>query len=527
MHRVLLVDDEIYVRKGLLSLIDWEGCGFEVENEADNGEYALDLIEQTRPDLVITDIRMPVLDGLELVRKARERNATCPEFIIISGYDDFKYAQQAVRYGVYDFILKPIDEHSFENALKKLCDKLRQDQLLRNERKKRTLDHSVASLIAGEATEAEVVYLANQLDVRPSDEFVYLFVELNDILPWRIDHEPPSSEFVQATIRRAVSAIAGMEKAPHLLEHHNRIGFLMSLNDLRENCPQRVEQFAEKLQRTLADQLQEKVYVYAGQTVKSLAKLGESYRTAKEALLYKFIDEHAQTLIYERLHQFTLNYIDLDSAHYSQMATHIEENDAIAIEHSIAQIFSEFRKHRYAPEAVKLVIHRCISSIVKIIKDMGIDEHELDTLEQVMGWQDLNVSPGELKRIFTGFTLESAQLLAERRKQNMKGDIQKIKHYIEQHYRENLSLKNIAGKFFMNSVYLGQLFKKAYGIYFKDFLLQVRVNEAKKLLRQTDLRIYEVAEQVGFSNAEYFVTQFEKIEQRTPTEYRNMLLKSK
>jgi len=143
----------------------------------------------------------------------------------------------------------------------------------------------------------------------------------------------------------------------------------------------------------------------------------------------------------------------------------------------------------------------------------------------MLGWQDINLSLGELKKLFTVFIEESQQSIAELRKEQQKGGIQKIKCYIEGNFSQNISLKSIAAQFYINPVYLGQLFKKTYGVYFNEFLLQLRVNEAKKLLRQScSMRIYEIAEKVGFSNSDYFVTQFEKIEHMTPTEYRNKLM---
>ena len=123
------------------------------------------------------------------------------------------------------------------------------------------------------------------------------------------------------------------------------------------------------------------------------------------------------------------------------------------------------------------------------------------------------------------FAEESGRYIANLRKRQQGGDIPKIRSYIEANYQENISLKSIAAVFYINPVYLGQVFKKAYGMYFNDFLQQLRVNEAKRLLRQTDLRIYEVAERVGFGNSDYFVTRFEKIEGVTPSEYRNSLIK--
>src|SRR4051812_13705756 len=110
MYKVLLVDDEVFVRKGLLNLIDWESFRFKICGEAENGQEALDKIDHILPDVIITDIRMPKLDGLGLIHAVMTKRDYKPFFIIISGFHDFKYAQQALRYGVHDYILKPIDD---------------------------------------------------------------------------------------------------------------------------------------------------------------------------------------------------------------------------------------------------------------------------------------------------------------------------------------------------------------------------------------------------------------------------------
>ncbi|MBO9598418.1 MAG: response regulator, partial [Cohnella sp.] len=127
MMKIILVDDEIFVRKGLLALIPWQRLGYEVVGEADDGEEAMKLIDRLRPDVVITDIRMPVMDGLRMIGNVRENGGYAPKFIIISGYSDFKYAQQAVRYGVQDFILKPIDEDELTVALLRIKDLIEEE----------------------------------------------------------------------------------------------------------------------------------------------------------------------------------------------------------------------------------------------------------------------------------------------------------------------------------------------------------------------------------------------------------------
>lgn len=524
MYSVILVDDEVFTRKGLMKLIDWEACGFQVVDEADNGEDALELILRLRPDLVITDIRMPVLDGMELIRRIVEENEASPVFIIISGYDDFKYAQQAVRYGVHDFIVKPIDEHEFSGALRKLNDRLGR---LREERVRhdRLLSGAmIESLILGEVDDSFIAEWEQRLMLGKADRLYYLFAELNDNHIWKAAGEQLSSARFKELVQQALQDMTAGDQPLYLHEHRNRIGILLPDHVL---VPFKgdIRQFAVRFRQTMSVEAGGRVFLYAGAPVDRLANIRQSYITAKEAMLHKYIHDDSRIVIYGQVQSEPLNYIGMDPAELGRFIEQIEEQQSEKVKLAVDALFQDFRLKRYAPEAVKMTIHQCVLGITKAIRSMEGDERSLASMAPIVGWHDLSLSLGELKGLFAGFVEESKDYIAELRKVQVKGGIQKVRSYIEANYAGNISLKSIAGHFFINPVYLGQLFKKTYGIYFNDFLLQIRVNEAKKLLRQSpDIRIYEVAEKVGFSSADYFVNQFEKIEHMKPSEYRNKLL---
>lgn len=522
MYRVLLVDDEIFARKGLRKLIDWAACGYEVVEEADNGEDALALIRELQPDVVVTDIRMPVLDGLGLIRHIVEREKIRTQFIIISGYDDFAYAQQAVRFGVHDFILKPVDQDLLQTTLKKLHHKLAREKVLASEREQLERHEIFASLIKGEASELLLPVWAKRLHMKPDEEVRYVFAELNDIYPLELAEADKLTVKLKETLKQELRALTGRPDT-FVYKHRNRLGFVMPVGASLSGFG-KFDLFAAELQRRLAKSFRHPVYVYAGKPARSLAHMSQSYQSAKEALYYKFIVQNDRLIIHDNVADIQLHFAELDAKLHQQMTEYVELHDESAFTSCIDDIFQQFHTRQFASEAVKLAIHRCVSSIIQIMNRMSINERELSSLEPIISWQDHNISPQELKRLFANFLSGSSGLLSARRKESVKGGIQRIKSYIEQNYADNISLKSIAAIFYMNPVYLGQLFKKTYGLYFNEFLLNLRINEAKKLLRQTDLRIYEVAERVGFNNADYFVTQFEKLEQMTPTEYRNMLL---
>jgi Response regulator containing CheY-like receiver domain and AraC-type DNA-binding domain len=523
MLRLLLVDDEVYVREGLKSLIDWEACGYGAMDEADNGEDALALIERDKHDVVITDIRMPVLDGIQLIQQVHDGGGHRPVFIILSGHDDFKYAQQAVRYGVHDYMLKPIDQDELSGILKRLADKLEQDKRNRSISEQLLSSSMMESIIMGTAPPAFIADWEAKLGITPRSKLHYCFVELNDRHQWRDDLAPVGLSELKEMVQNVMQRERNDGRCTYVHEHRSRLGLLVSEGDLRPYGG-KLDAFLQKLQRELASLLGDKPFMYAGEPVQSLERLGESYKTANASLAYKYVEEDSRIVLYERVKLIKLQYLEMDDTYYTELMNHLEEQNEPELRRLVDRLFRCFREKRYAPEAVKTNIQRCVLGVIKTIRGMDGDEKSLLSLEPIVGWYDLNLSMKELKRLFLQFVIESCATISELRKEYIKGDIYKIKQYIESHFNQNISLKSIAAEFFMNPVYLGQLFKKTYGVYFNEFLLQLRVNEAKKLLRLTDLRIYEIAEKVGFSSADYFVTQFEKAERMKPTTYRKQLL---
>ncbi|MEO3946954.1 response regulator transcription factor [Gorillibacterium sp. CAU 1737] len=529
MYRAILVDDEGFTRKGLMKLIDWEASGFQVVGEADNGEDALELIEQLRPDVVVTDIRMPELDGLELIGQVKERLTCSPHFIIVSGYDEFQYARQALRYGVEDFLLKPIHEQELLDALDRIRELL-QKQKREEEREERMLPGALMeALILGDAEDRTLMGWAERLQWNVEEPLYYLFAERNDTeaLFHREEteaiHPQEEPHAFKQRVEAALSRMADACRAFFLHEHRNRIGILLPSSSLRWYGG-KVRTFAEELRRLLqAEAGSERIFIYAGTPAPGLRRLADSYQSAKQALLYKYQEERSGLVIAGEIPLPPLRYAPIGEERYREFLESVEERQAARLQQTIGDMFTSFQEEHYAPEAVKMAIHHCVLGIIRVIEDMEGDKNELPALHLILNWQDQNLTLGGLQRLFEQFAEESSLYLAELRSEQGKGSIHKIRAYIDAHYRENISLKSISAAFYLNSVYLGQLFKKTYGLYFNDYLLKLRITEAKRLLRQTDRRIYEIAELVGFSHADYFVTQFEKLEKQTPSEYRNRL----
>lgn len=523
MFKVMLVDDEMFTRQGMRALIDWETFGFQIIGEADNGEDALILIRDIKPDLVVTDIRMPVMDGLGLIKHTIEENDWLPRFIIISGYSDFNYAQRAVRYGVFDFILKPIDEVELVEALKRLKDEIEEDRLFSGNQEELKWIRSFDLLMKGDALVVEELEeLTSFLHCGPKDEVRYCMIEVNDQHPWSEQEHSLSPDEIKEVFSSIIEYHLNLEQAIFINEHHKHYGFILTEKHLH-SMNLTFENMIRRIQADLEKRLNYPIYMYIGESI-SIEKLSNSYQSAKGATQYKFIKGAGPIIFHEQIQDQEIHFISLSPSMLQRLLEQVEEQRSDEMQQTVNRIFNEFQKKHYAPEAVKLAIHQCVTGIIDIVRRLEGDEKKLVSLEPIVSWHDLNLTSKELKRLFIVFLEESSEVIGKQRKDSIKGGIQKIKNYIEASYQQNINLKSIAAKFYMNPVYLGQLFKKTYGMYFNEFLLQLRVTEAKKLLRQTDLRVYEIAEKIGFNNADYFVTQFEKSEGITPTEYRNKLL---
>lgn len=534
MHKVLLVDDEVFVRKGLCSLIEWEKLGFIIAGEADNGEDGLRQIVDLQPDLVISDIRMPLMDGLELIRRSAELAEHKPSFILISGYNDFAYAKQAIQYGVVDYILKPIDEAELGATLQKLAGTLSRQKLTRNAREQQLTNSVMEALIHGMADKDSIAAISSALNISTETGFCYVIIEVYD----------PSIGYkeIATAVKSLCKKYGYMEKCrraegdadplvPVYEQYDGRCGLLLTLplgqagaGNQQLLADHMLEERLSGLSEALTQLLDAPVALFAGKRAGGLSGIKESYLTAGETVKHKYAEERRPFIQYKEISGKRLHEAMLSDAFYDRFMELLEENNLEGCKESISSMFDTFRKERFDPSAVWNEIHRGLIAITRVIQEMDGHPSQLASFQAIKDWEHRSMGAKELRELFERFVTEAACSISQLRQEQSKGGIEKIRKYIEANYADNISLKTIAAHFYMNPVYLGQLFRKTYGVYFNDFLLSIRMAEAKKLLRLTDMRMYEVASKVGFQNADYFVAQFVKQEGMTPKEYRNKLI---
>lgn len=513
MNRIVIVDDEQFVRKGIIALVDWEKINYHVAGEANNGEDALELILDEKPDVVLTDIRMPVFDGLKLIEKVKELAVKVPKFIIISGYNDFEYAQRAVRLGVTDFILKPIDKDELEKTFMDLSPVIEREYL-EERANQRFVNFSLYQRIIAERNEPtrqELAILTEDINQRNC----YLIIDVR---------ENPLSDKADEQISRAISDFVGDQYVFIHPFEHDHFGVILQEKHLPQNINE-VTWFLSRLKSHLEKELGNQVFLFAGEVESGLDGLLKSYQTALVTSERRYIQLDDHPLMYnEDIGKSHQENKPLDYQLITELIEKIEENKPKEIRKQVDRWVDEVQETGTSVDSIKMFLFQLEKKIESTIhKLLGEEdsENELDSLVEIF---EQKKTLAELKQNLEAYVLSAGEIICRLSKEKYNGDIYKVKRYINKHYNENLTLKRIASKFFMNPVYLGQLFKKTYGVYFRDYLLEVRIEKAKQILRQTDMRIYEVAEQVGFGSPDYFVTQFEKMEGSTPSKYRQRIM---
>ncbi|MCY9659875.1 response regulator [Paenibacillus chondroitinus] len=520
MFKVLLVDDEVFVRRGLQKLMKWEEYKFTLVGEAKNGGEALDMINRLKPDVVITDIMLPVLDGLGLIRSVKEAGQVDPEFIIISGHDDFKYAQQAIRYGVQDYILKPIDVKELGDTLQRLVVSISRKHLTALTEGRHALGSVLEVLLQEDLQEHEAARYIEGLGIESNATgFLFAWAEIQ-VAPGEQQVSLKVFQEVLSSFGRAGGRIPVLENMP------GRFGMLLSAEVLNQWGNEVSHSLAE-LRAEISRQLINEVTIFAGDIVNSIVHLQQSYFGANESVKHKYAEDGKNVILYGKVKSKPLDMTEMAPSLYNQLMVELEENNKQAFVEIIDGMFLTFRNQRFALQTVVSLLCAFNLRVIDVIKQMYGDDEEQRRLLKILKGDHQAWSLQRLKEHFLQMTSQAAEYIAQLRKEQNKGDIEKIKKFIDTHYSENINLKSIAAQFYMNSVYLGQLFRKTYGAYFNGYLLKLRVEEAKKLLRQTDLRMYEIAARVGIPNANYFVTQFEKWEKVSPLEYRNKLVNKK
>lgn len=505
MMNVLLVDDEPLVLEGLRTMVHWGKFGFQVCGEALSGAEALNLIHRLRPELVVTDIHMPALNGLELVEQSKKTMERPPKFVILSGYDDFGYALSAMKQKVAEYVLKPIDEEEFEAILQRVGASIQAEsaaQRTENRMHSLFLNNLLNRLIQGEADEGLEQQAARALHVKTDAELRCLLVE---------------TDIGSADLRERLQLLFPGAVDRSFQDNAGRVGVIVPTEECSAD---RLEEIGLALYRDLTGSLIRPVIISFSDPLSGVRSIRSLYLQALEVSKSKRCQGKEGLFFYGCCRKTPEQRADHDEK-IKRLAESVCAGLSEAVEGQVHDLVASFASGFSDIEWAKTRIADLELTLCRRISEMNGTPGPLMARirEQHGSLGDIKDYPA-LKTYVGCLCAEAGALLLLLAKQNENNTIFHVIQYVDREFHAKLQLQDLSRQFHMNATYLGQLFKKTTGKTFNEYVNEKRIEEAKKLLKRTQAKISDVALKVGYPNTDYFISKFKSYTGMLPSVYK-------
>lgn len=531
MYKVLLVDDEALIREAISENIKWKELGFQFLGACENGKEAIEKIDQEVPDLLITDICMPYIDGMELTKYVYEKYPAT-KVIIISGYDEFEYAKTAVKYKVLEYVLKPITAYE----LTELLDKIKKDFDMESDKNKNLKKIREAyisnlpvmkgrflnSLMQGNVSTEEVKKKSEdfKVDLR-GKYFATAIVEGDDLREYIKRHHGIKEDLVLFAIFNITEEIVNKQKCGITFQNGEEKTVIIFKADKEEGFRNRLYDIGTEVREALNQYLKMDVAIGIGKTVPTTSWLNRSLETAKSVLEYRFLLGGNVVLDARELGvNASVTGIDI-SVWTDKILLSIKAGDIEQIE-NVIRLFVKTLKEDYVPKnRIIIYIQNIVLSIVNMLDTAGLSDEKLMEGEHTfINNIYMHKHLIDIESELIGFCEKVSQVMTSEK--DSYGNRQAIMalDYVDKNYgNTEISLNSVCNYLAMSTSYFSSIFKNYTGETFIETLTKKRIEKAKSLIENTALKSYEIANEVGFSDPHYFSITFKKHTGFTPTEY--------
>lgn len=512
--KAVVVDDEFNARKLLTVVIDWSEIGYEFVGEASDGNEALDLIDSLQPDVVITDINMPYMNGLELSRIVKERHPLT-KIVIMTAYQEFEYAKKSVQLGVCDFLLKPLQVDVVTKLATELKARIYQEnahwneyhqmQTQLKEQSEFVKERFLNDLIGGFADSLQLEQRYRYFFDEPIDFFCS--VGVLDVLP-ESDSEEEDRLLLGIRCKRFVETL--LQQRNEILIFQDNGGRIVLLN---RNTETDIATIIDYILQVIGDKLGVKASVGVGSGYTELSKIKNGYREALEALRYGKLTGGGQVISFgEDIHLINESW-NLPLSEIEEIVFFIkaglEERAIEAIDHLFLTLSSS--RGATIEQAHAISIH-FITLMANTLSELGLTQLRTEWISGSIFNRIFNsCTINELNSLLSLFAKEASTHVQKNRTKKKNKIIDEVKEHIAQEFQDpDLSLASVSSKHHLNPSYLSRVFKQETGQSFTDYLLKLRMDAAAKLMNETDLKAYLIAEKVGILNPHYFSHCFKK-----------------
>lgn len=494
MITILIVDDEKLERSGIKFLLKRESEDLEIL-EAENGKAALGILNSKKVDILFSDIKMPYMNGLELAEKARELDPEM-EFVIFSGYNDFTYARDAMRYGVVDYVLKPVNPDEFHKTFERVVRKIRE----RSEQEQRRLL---------EENDLKKYFLLNYL-YTGNEEELYKLEQIG---------QGEWDGYTRMVLAGSTDNFFEAEEEPIIAGVKDKVGrnfFYLNLNSneslfLFSEKYADYEHLANQMYQFFHQHCDAECYFVVSEPVEGVCKMPEQLQKMEELMEEQFYQP--------KQHVFQVGHKPEEGSSEAIRDAEILENISGDIKYKdMFRLWQDFRmlEQRYCTEKqfsemyVKFVFSGIVKEIFQAMPSVG--ERELSrTVDRLYRCRTIR----EVLDITEKCIKELEEGLAEK-DQGFRREVAQVKSYISHNYNENLSVERLASQVYLSAGYLSAVFKEETGMNLNRFIREVRMNKAKEMLTDTNMKITQIAKAVGFSNTSYFCRSFREFFGNSP-----------
>lgn len=537
MLKVFLVEDESIVREGLKNNIPWQEYGYQFTGEASDGEMALPIIRKVRPDVLITDIKMPFMDGLALSRIVTQEIPDI-KIIIISGYDEFEYAQQAIRVGVEQYLLKPITKNTLRKVLLEIREKIESEQEQRsyletfqnemkeyeNYARRSFLEKVFSGVFSVQQIYEEAAKISLDLD-GPCYNLVLLNLQVKRQNPEYAMQEPEGVGEVREALFRYF-----LRFPKYLIFQWNISlygvlikGEAVQMEELKEQCIQIIEKICSQQAFSL------EWCVAVGEPVERLSLLSECYAKVNHILAHRFFNPQRHILTEKDAEELLpgkdlKSFASVDSAKVNPdiIEGFLREGKQEEIKDFVNGYLAGVKDALESRLFRDYLLLNVRFTTVNYMEMIGVNQQDFLPEDDDQKVREASGSGGNIDAYMLEL-LERALALRDRENENQgKHVLKKGLKYIEENFsEESFSLNSVAGAIGVSSNYFSSIFSQEMQITFIEYVTKKRMEKAKKLLSQTQLHSSEIAGEVGYKDSHYFSFVFKKTVGCTPREYRN------
>ncbi|RUS46047.1 response regulator [Cohnella sp. AR92] len=530
MNKALIVDDELLMRIGLKSMIDWEEQGFRIVGEAANGKEALELAEIHKPELIVTDIKMPVMDGLELIRENSRRQSGC-QYIILSCLDEFQYAQEAVRLGAADYLIKSdIKPQQLKDALgtiKKriVMDSIQEEAAALKEQVKEGIGYLKETLfkelISGFRDEREILEKTEALGIALiQGPMILAKLRVDRFERIRRKYVEQDEKLLRYSVVNIMEEVVSRRRRREVIVE-NSSEYLLILNTegeaIHEEEIASYNRLFAKIQASLKDFLNITVAIGVSSVASGFRGLKKAYWEADAAIKSLFFEDRSRMAYYDSIPLKTRDsdVYPIEPEDERKFRLEVETSREGAARFML-MMRAKLRQEGYSEQAARkayISILSLISSCFPSLPASGGDGRTI--YEKLLLEETLDGMHGLALDY-----LDECEAHNRSRSDRPQSYAEQASAILLSQYADDISLQSVADQINVNSSYLSRVFKQETGENFVNCLTRIRIEKAQSLLKDKGIRIYEVASQVGYPNTPYFSKLFKKMTGLSPEEYR-------